>query len=36
MKRIKLSSKSSDEGAHESKGGGNLPSDLSMHMPVEC
>ena len=34
VKRIKLSSKSSDEGAHESKGIGNQLSDLSV--PVEC
>ena len=34
VKRIKLSPKSSDEGAHESKGIGNQLSDLSV--PVEC
>ena len=34
VKRIKLSSKSSDEGVHESKGIGNQLSDLSV--PVEC
>ena len=34
VKRIKLSSKSSDEGAHESKNVGNQLSDLSV--PVEC